>query len=312
MTSGRRAGHVKPPARVRLDYGLRVLRQATGVLTARAGAAPRMTRQAVAPVNLMFDAALPAELACERAALERFDLYLFDAMNSSRLEGQIVFEYGILLRALERWSGLRVLDVGTGRSTFPAWMSHKGAVVTPLDLSVPAEASWGGFHGRVNRLIGRRRGVIRPVTGSMRDLPFADNSFDLVTSLSVVEHLDTDLPERTFVPYDEQQRRLARVLDETIRVTRPGGHLYVTSECCDYSRATTDGWRQAYYYLDGPALSGAWPVEDVPRLFYDHVSARGCDLVNGVQFAPSDISRQDRWTWRGPYFSGFSMLARKR
>ena len=40
-------------------------------------------------------------------------------MNSPRLEGQIVFEYGTLLRALERWSGLRVLDVGTGRSTFP-------------------------------------------------------------------------------------------------------------------------------------------------------------------------------------------------
>ena len=105
----------------------------------------------------------------------------------------------------------------------------------------------------------------------MRDLPFADNSFDLVTSLSVVEHLDTDLPARTFVPYDEQQRRLARVLDEMIRVTKPGGHLYVTSECCDFSRATTDRWKPAYYYDDGPALSGAWPVEDVPRLFYDYV-----------------------------------------
>ena len=312
MTIGRRAVHVKPPTKVRLEYGLRVLRQATGVLTARASATPRVARQAGATANVMFDAALPAALACERAALERFDLYLFDAMNSPRLEGQIVFEYGILLRALHQWSGLRVLDVGTGRSTFPAWMSHMGAAVTPLDLSVPAEASWGGFHGRVNRLIGRRRGVMRPVTGSMRDLPFTDSSFDLVTSLSVVEHLDTDLPERTFVPYDEQQRRLARVLDETIRVVRPGGHLYVTSECCDYTRATSDRWRPAYYYLDGPALSGAWPAEDVPRLFYDYVSARGCDLVNGMQFVPSDISRQDRWTWRGPYFSGFSMLARKR
>ena len=77
MTIGRRAGHIKPPARVRLDYGLRVLRQATGVLTARVGAAPRMTRQALAPANLMFDAALPGELACERAALERFDLCTF-------------------------------------------------------------------------------------------------------------------------------------------------------------------------------------------------------------------------------------------
>ena len=102
----------------------------------------------------------------------------------------------------------------------------------------------------------------------MRCLPFADASFDLVTSLSVVEHLDTNLPERTFVPYQEQQRRLAEVLDEMIRVAKPGGSIYVTSDCCDYDRATTDNWRGAYYYEEGPALSAAWPVADVPCLFY--------------------------------------------
>jgi SAM-dependent methyltransferase len=146
----------------------------------------------------------------------------------------------------------------------------------------------------------------------MRRLPFAGASFDLVTSLSVVEHLDTDLPARTFVPYAEQTRRLAEVIDEMIRVTRTGGYLYITSECCDFARATSDGWKPAYYYDEGPELSGAWPVEDVARLFYDYAAARGCALVGGVQFAAPDIAREDHWTWRGPYFSGFSMLARKR
>jgi len=150
------------------------------------------------------------------------------------------------------------------------------------------------------------------VAGSMRLLPFADASFDLVTSLSVVEHLDTDLPDRTFVPYQEQRRRLAEVLDEMIRVTKPGGRIYVTSECCDYDRATTDNWRSAYYCVDGPALSAAWPVADVPRLFYDYVTDRGCQLIGDAAFTGIDIADQHRWTNRGPFFSGFSMLARRR
>ena len=53
------------------------------------------------------------------------------------------------------------------------------------------------------------------------------------------------------------------------------------------------------------------PVQDVPRLFYDYVVARGCELVGGRQFDPAQIAREDHWTWRGPYFGGFSLLARK-
>ncbi len=259
----------------------------------------------------MFNSALPEALGHERSVLERFDLYLYDVMNSPRLEGQIVFEYGTLLHQIDGWSGLRVLDVGTGRSTLPRWMSRQGAVVTPFDLSTPAERSWGGFKERVNRMVTGSGDPMFPVAGSMRDLPFADASFGLVTSLSVVEHLDTDLPARTFVPYEEQQRRLARVLDEMIRVVKRRGFIYVTSECCDFQRATMDRWKPAYYHEEGPALSGAWPVQDVSRLFYEYVAARECELVAGIQFETANIGREDHWSWRGPYFSGFALLARK-
>ena len=301
----------RPTVMTRAAYGWQVMQRAAGVVSARVRLRARASDRRPVPANVMFGKALVPELRPEQLALARFDLYLYDVMTSERLEGQIVFEYGTLLRSIGSWAGLRVLDVGTGRSTLPAWMCHAGARVTAFDLSTPAEAPIEGFLERVNRLVGRPAAALRRVAGSMRCLPFADDRFDLVTSLSVVEHLDTDLPRRTFVPYDEQRARLARVLDEMIRVTAPGGQLYITSECCDFDRAASDRWRQAYYYDEGPALSGAWPVQDVQPLFYDYLRDRGCSLVGGNRFAAGDIDRADRWSWRGPYFSAFAVLARK-
>jgi hypothetical protein len=65
-------------------------------------------------------------------------------------------------------------------------------------------------------------------------------------------------------------------------------------------------------YDDGPALSAAWRVSDVSRLFHQRVVERGCALVGDLEFNRSDIADEHRWTNRGRFFSGFSMLARKR
>jgi SAM-dependent methyltransferase len=259
----------------------------------------------------MFDATRLDAFRAEQQMLAGFDIYLFEVMHAARLRGQIVFEYGTLVRAVDRWKGLRVLDIGTGRSTLPRWMSAQGADVTTFDLAAPVERVSGGFQERMDSLVARRHRTVRSVAGTMRQLPFADGSFDLVTSLSVLEHLDTDLPGCAYVEYGEQRRRLEEALDEMVRVTAPGGHVYITSDCCDFSRATTDAWRNAYYYVEGPALSAAWPVDDVPALFYERLGGRGCALVGGCQFDPHAIAEPSHWTFRGPFFSGFSVLARR-
>lgn len=300
-----------PSLQARARYGLRVVGRGVGVLRARmTAAAASQTAARHLTFNAMFGRDLVAALDVERRRLQQFDLYLFDVMNAPRLRGQIVFEYGLLLRAVADWSGLTVLDVGTGRSTLPRWMSRSGARVTTFDLSAPAETATAGFERKVDRLVAFQPGTIRAVAGSMRQLPFGARRFQLVTCLSVLEHLDTEFPSRAYVPYDAQRARLAEVLDEMIRVAAPGAYLYITSECCDYGRATTDAWRGAYYYRDGPPLSAAWPVHDVSRLFYDYLTERGCAPVGPITFDPRAIDDPAHWTSRGPYFSGFSVLVR--
>src|SRR4051794_24326247 len=105
----------------RAGYGWRIVQRAIGVLRSRIRPATRRTA-VVVPLNAMFDSALLPQFDRERAELEAFDLYLYDVMNDPRLRGQIVFEYGTLLRTIDKWVGLRVLDIGTGRSTLPRWM----------------------------------------------------------------------------------------------------------------------------------------------------------------------------------------------
>jgi SAM-dependent methyltransferase len=77
-------------------------------------------------------------------------------------------------------AGFQSLDIGCGTG---ATMDHlrKYGEVQGIDLAmIPL-----GFS--------RRRGHQRTMCASATELPFADNSFDLVTALDVIEHLDDDV-----------------------------------------------------------------------------------------------------------------------
>lgn len=304
---------------------IRLVRKAvreTGVVADFAGRRMRRSLSGLPPArdiggwNRMFYRGCEKDLAREKAALETFDMWMLQRLNDPRLHGQIVFEYGILLNALTEWNGLKILDIGSGASSLPHWMVSRGAHATALEMEDPWEAR-GVVRGIVEPL---NQAILKPTrsgitlkTGSMFDIDAPDNSFDLVSSISVVEHVDTKYPERTWNPYDEQKRLLAITLDEMIRVTRPGGLVYVTTECADYSRVVSDAWRQYYYFKDGPEFSSLWPVEDVIPLFYDYVQDRGCDLVGPLLFNPADLNgNPDFETYRGPFISSFTLLARKK
>ncbi|NBR84201.1 MAG: class I SAM-dependent methyltransferase [Verrucomicrobia bacterium] len=260
-----------------------------------------------------------AYLEREKAEIETFDLYLYHTLNAPHLRGQIVFEYGGLANYVKDWSGLTVLDIGSGRSSLPRWLAAKGAQVTAFEYPDQVERPPEGLFDRINRLVQRRSPELAVAFGNMLDLPMPDNSFDVVTSFSVIEHLDTNLPDLRYVPYPEQKRRAVRTLQEMARVTKPGGLVYLTSECCRFEKAQVDSWERAYYYKAGPdrdlkepRFSSAWPVDEIPEIFHRTLESAGCRLVGANGLIPSMLDgRPEAASFRGPHFSGFALLARK-
>ncbi len=93
----------------------------------------------------------------------------------------------------------RVLDAGCGSGRNMLELARLGSV-TGVELSDTSVE------------LARQRGVGEVIEGSVLEMPFADDSFDLAVSLDVIEHLEDDLA----------------ALRELRRTVAPGGSLLVT------------------------------------------------------------------------------------
>lgn len=121
---------------------------------------------------------------------------------------------GYFARKLEYgWTGRRtlasdrVLDVGSGKTDFPAWLSKHTASVIAVDLQ-----DFSAEHDAIRSRTGSRYGWQREDATAMS---FADDSFDAVVCVSVVEHIPS--------PHDSAAVR------EMVRVCRPGGRVLITA-----------------------------------------------------------------------------------
>jgi SAM-dependent methyltransferase len=93
----------------------------------------------------------------------------------------------------------RILDAGCGSGRNMVELARHGAV-TGVELSATS------VH------LARQRGIGEVIEGSVLEMPFAADSFDLAVSLDVIEHLEDDLG----------------ALREMRRTVTPGGSLLVT------------------------------------------------------------------------------------
>ncbi len=110
-------------------------------------------------------------------------------------------------------AGDRVLDVGAGFGRHVFECARRGANVVALDYAedevVQTRATLGGMVDAGEIDLERFKGVLR---GDATKLPFADNSFDVVITSEVLEHIQDDVS----------------AIAEMVRVLKPGGHFAAT------------------------------------------------------------------------------------
>ena len=109
--------------------------------------------------------------------------------------------------------GDRVLDVGAGFGRHVFECARRGADVVALDYAedevVQTRATLGGMVDAGEIDLDRFKGVLR---GDATKLPFADDSFDVVITSEVLEHIQDDVT----------------AIAEMVRVLKPGGHFAAT------------------------------------------------------------------------------------
>jgi len=176
----------------------------------------------------------------EQAALRGNPSFVWRAGQERRLA---------MMRRYAPLEGRRVLDVGCGMGMYTsAFLRY-----TPYVFGVEIEAD------RVLEARTRTRGIARAVGET---LPFVDNTFDVIFSHEVLEHVADD-------------RLCAR---EMVRVVRPGGQIVIFVPNRAYFFETHGiYWRGVYHFGNKPLVN--WLPDALRNRLAPHVRAyTGRDL----------------------------------
>ncbi|HEY1699705.1 MAG TPA: demethylmenaquinone methyltransferase [Trebonia sp.] len=203
----------------------------------------------------------------------------YDLMNDILSGGQVRLWRQQVRRIVGAKPGDRVLDLAAGTGTSSRTFAQAGADVVACDFS------FGMLHEGQGRLLARdpeqesTRGRVSFAAGDALALPFADDSFDVVTISFGLRNV----------------QRTRDALAEMRRVTRPGGRLVV----CEFSEITIGPLDTAYRrYLSGPLPAIAKIVARNPAA-YEYLSESISDWPGQRELA--DVIRSAGWSavrWR--------------
>ena len=134
---------------------------------------------------------------------------------------QLEYPWAIIHSNLDK--GLKILDIGSGISEFPMYLSSKGHEVYSIDTDevcmnrlAPKLAEWCGV--KVNYKV-----------SDATNLEFSDNTFDRIFFISVLEHLEEERINHRIV--NNHRRNLdVKAIKEMLRVLKPGGLLILTTD----------------------------------------------------------------------------------
>jgi len=160
------------------------------------------------------------------------------------------------------WEDTSLLDIGSELSPLPWFFSSLGANVTLVEMDAQCATIWDE----------RKRETGLQVDWQIlpdERMPFVKESFDVVTSLSVIEH----------------QRNKAMAVDEAVRVLKPGGLFAISFDVCEPEmNMTFPDWNGKaltmaefeeliwnHPGLDNGGSRPTWNLEDIPEFIKWHL-----------------------------------------
>ena len=174
----------------------------------------------------------------------------------------------------------KILDIGSKKSPMPWLFALLGAEVMMVETDTKNVSLWSRIQRRHQLKIGWR--IV-----SNEELPFADNTFDAVTSFSVIEH----------------QPDKASAVAQAARVLKPGGVFAVSFDLCQQE------WGMRYPDSLGKALS----VKEFEEFVWKHPA-----FDNGGRTLDWKIEQCAdffQWHWRGDsnskYVVGAAILKKR-
>ncbi len=188
--------------------------------------------------------------------------------------------FSYLRKAAGPLAGRRVLDLGCGGGMLAEPMARAGARVTGVDVSRPAL--------KVAREHARRNGLeIDYRLAKAEQLPFDDETFDLVVAFDVLEHLDD----------------LGKALGEVARVLRPRGRLvYDTVNRTLIARVVVIWIGEGLWPGGPPKGTHRWESFIKPAELVSLLSRKGMINVETRGFMPKGIDRRGHLLMAvGPY-----------
>lgn len=161
------------------------------------------------------------------------------------------------------WNKLSVLDLGSEISPMPWFLASVGARVTLIECDPQWIQKWESLKKSSGLDVDWR--IVKDEV-----LPFEENSFDIVTSFSVIEH----------------QGDKRRAVEEVLRVLKPGGTFALSFDICEPGMGMTfpqwNGraltmkefeevvWRNSGF-VNNPEPE--WNIEDIPEFIEWHLKS---------------------------------------
>lgn len=214
-------------------------------------------------------------------------------------KGVRAWEYGLFLSTIRPKKGQKVLDLGCGRSYLPLYLAKNGLQVIAFDLPEPFEVLKNNISHQ----------NLKYDCGSMLELPYSNNSIDLVISISAIEHLDYLTNTRKTLSYAKFLTNTKKALSEMIRVLKPGGKFFLTSDLYFPKFQTKDRWPQSYLYK---SIGAAYKNDDFKQVFIEIIEKSGAKIIGKIDYDFNKvINSSNRYNYRGRYFTTFSIYAEK-